>query len=114
MPYLLVQTNQKIAPAEQAAALGKLSKITAELLGKSERYVMVALQPDTPLLFAGDSRPVAYLELKSIGLPVERTAELSQGLCQAVEDLLGVPGERVYIEFADAARPLWGWNGRTF
>jgi len=27
---------------------------------------------------------------------------------------LGLPADRVYIEFADAPRSMWGWNGGTF
>jgi hypothetical protein len=31
-----------------------------------------------------------------------------------VNEKLGVPINRVYIEFADAKASLWGWNGSTF
>ncbi|MDB9356503.1 phenylpyruvate tautomerase MIF-related protein, partial [Nodularia spumigena CS-587/03] len=27
---------------------------------------------------------------------------------------LGVPENRIYIEFADAQATMWGWNGATF
>ena len=26
----------------------------------------------------------------------------------------GIAGDRIYIEFADAPRRMWGWNGGTF
>ena len=54
------------------------------------------------------------LELKSIGLPQDRTTELSKALCKLVHDEFGVRPDRVYIEFADAPRTMWGWNGGTF
>ena len=25
-----------------------------------------------------------------------------------------IDADRIYIEFADAERPMWGWNGGTF
>jgi hypothetical protein len=66
------------------------------------------------MCFAGDTAPCAYLELKSLGLPEQRTAELSAALCGFVEEHLGVPKSRVYIEFASPPRHLFGFDGRTF
>ena len=39
--------------------------------------------------------------------------EISE-LVKDIEDKLGVPKKRIYIEFADAKGSMWGWNGRTF
>ena len=75
---------------------------------------MVSYRHNPDMLFAGSDAPLAYLELKSIGLPGERTGELSALLADAMQQHLGVPADRVYIEFADAERHLWGWNGGTF
>ncbi len=113
MPYLRIQTNVRPEPSAASGLLAALSKEVAVALGKGERYVMVALESGTTMLFAGTDAPLAYLELKSIGLPA-RTGELSRMLCQAVGERLGVAPERIYIEFADAPAHLWGWNGNTF
>ncbi len=113
MPYLRIQTNVRPEPSAASDLLAALSKEVAVALGKPERYVMVALESGTTMLFAGTDAPLAYLELKSIGLPA-RTGELSRMLCQAVGERLGVAPERIYIEFADAPAHLWGWNGDTF
>lgn len=113
MPCLRVQTNLTLAPAEARALLAQLSAAVAQALNKSERYVMVALEPGAPMLFAGSDAPLAYLELKSIGLPA-RMDDLSQMLCRAVGERLGIPEDRIYIEFADAPPHMWGWNGGTF
>ncbi len=114
MPYLKVQTNMDLPMDTQQAVMQTLSRTVAAQLGKAERYVMVALETNTPMLFAGDDQALAYLELKSIGLPEEETARLSRSLCSAVNETLGIPGERIYIEFSNAPRHLWGWDGRTF
>jgi phenylpyruvate tautomerase PptA (4-oxalocrotonate tautomerase family) len=63
---------------------------------------------------AGNRDPLAYLELKSIGLPAQRTKEFSALLCDLVSRELDIPPDRVYIEFSDAPRAMWGWNGGTF
>lgn len=114
MPYLKIQTNQAIDAAAGKSLLARASQLVAGELGKPESYVMVALADNTPMLFAGDDAPLAYLELKSIGLPESKTAALSAALCSLMEDGIGVARDRVYIEFADAPRAMWGWNSTTF
>ena len=69
MPYLGIHTNKKFDDATAQELMKKASHTVAELLGKPESYVMVALPPPVPMMFAGDDAPLAYLELKSIGLP---------------------------------------------
>lgn len=114
MPLLTVTTNRELPAAERPAALKRLSEAVARALGKPEQYVMVGYRHNPDMLFAGSADPLAYLELKSIGLPGECTAELSATLTGEVGELLQVPAERVYIEFANAERHMWGWSGRTF
>jgi len=114
VPYLLVQTSVRVEAEARERLLAAASVRVSELLGKAERYVMVALRDGVPMRFAGSDEPCAYLELKSIGLQESQTPALSAGLCALVREHLGVPPERTYIEFAAAPRALWGWNGGTF
>ena len=115
MPFLKIQTNHATDSTTDEALLAKASKLVARELGKPESYVMVQLQKEVPMLFAGTNAPLAYLELKSIGLPNSSTiAELSANLCALIEQDLNIPKDRIYIEFSDAPRDMWGWNGDTF
>lgn len=114
MPLLKIQTNQDTRPEQRQALLRAASQEVATLLGKPERYVMVSLEHNDAMLFAGTDAPLAYLELKSIGLPTAKTAALSQALCAITHRELSINTDRIYIEFADAERELWGWNGGTF
>ena len=113
MPLLTIHTNVA-RPQQVTELLGPLSRAVSEMLGKPERYVMILLQCSADMLFDAQDGPTAYLELKSIGLPEERTARFSESLCQLMEQHLGIPRERVYIEFSSASRHLWGWSGATF
>lgn len=114
MPYISIQTNQTISENESQDILKKVSHGTAEILGKPESYVMVALQPNTPMCFAGSNEPSAYVQLKSLGLPESSTAEFSQALCSLINTALDVSPERTYIEFSAPQRHMWGWNNKTF
>lgn len=112
MPLLRIATNSQID--DKAALLPKASAKVAQLLGKPERYVMVEIQDQMAMIFDGKTDPLAYLELKSIGLPEDKTGELSAGLCELISGELGINADRIYIEFADAQRHMWGWNQGTF
>ncbi len=114
MPLLSIQTNVEVPPDRRGALLREVSRGLAAALGKPERYVMVSYRHVPDMLFAGDDTPLAYLEVKSIRLPQDRTSELSATLCRLVNDQLGIGQDRIYIEFADAAAHLWGWDGATF
>jgi phenylpyruvate tautomerase len=114
MPLLKITTNSEIEPARRPALLEAASERVAALLGKPERYVMVTLERNPDMIFAGSNAALAYLELKSIGLPADRTAEFSRSLCELLAQQLEIPADRVYIEFSDAERHLWGWNSATF
>jgi len=114
MPYLKIETNVKTEPAQQAGLLQSATDVVATALGKPASYVMVSLQPGSAMLFAGSDAPLAYLELKSLGLPRQRTAELSAALSALITEVLGVDNERIYIEFSDVERSMWGWKGSTF
>ena len=114
MPLLKIQTNAACPEEVRGEMLKQISASVADMLGKPERYVMVSLETNPHMLFAGEETPLAYLELKSIGLPEERTRAFADSLCTLISDRLGVASDRIYIEFSDAARHMWGWNGGTF
>ena len=114
MPYLLIRTNVTVAPEQKQQLLSMGSNVVSNALGKAERYVMVSLESETPMLFDAGDEPCAYMELKSIGLPGDHTSALSLSLCGLISEELGIPTDRIYIEFADAPRHMWGWNNSTF
>ena len=114
MPYLKIQTNLRVTAKVRATVLKEASALVAHALEKPEGFVMVALEPDIAMLFAGTDDPVAFLELKSIGLPARRTKSLSAILCTMIEEHLGVRKDRVYVKFIDVNKGMWGWNGGTF
>lgn len=116
MPLIKVQTSVPAPERAQVETMLKdLSSSLASHLGKPESYVMTAFEPDTPMTFAGTTDPVCYIEIKSVGtMNPTQTKAMSQDFCKKVNEALGVPTHRTYIEFADAKGAMWGWNGSTF
>ena len=114
MPYLAITTNVPLEGDAAAALMREASALVAQSLGKPERYVMVAVHANMPMLFAGEPASTAHLELRSIGLPEDATPDLSQSLCALLKRTLAIAPDRVFINFANEPRSLWGWNSRTF
>ena len=114
MPYLQIQTNQSLDEAQRQALMQQSSKAVADILGKPENYVMVAIQSSVPMLFAGNDQPLAYLQLKSLGLPESSTVDFSKALCDLLNHELDINPNRIYIEFSSPDRHMWGWNKQTF
>ena len=112
MPVLQITTNASI---DDTASLAKqASALVADLLGKPESYVMVQINDNAGLIFAGSDDPCAHLKLKSLGLHESKTRTYSEQLCDFIEQQLGVPPGRTYIEFISPERHMFGWNSGTF
>ena len=116
MPLINVYTSAPAPSAEKRTALlQSLSRTLAQELAKPEAYVMTCLVPQTSMTFAGTEAPACYAEIKNIGtLPEEKTARLSAVLCALLEKELGVPKNRIYLEFNISEPHLFGFNGETF
>jgi len=115
MPFMRVKTNQELATSEgEAAFLQEATSKVAELLGKPERYCMVALEPGELMFFAGSVAPCVHVELASLDLPEAEAEDYSRELCDFLRAKLGVEPERIYIRFDDVERGMWGTNRTTF
>lgn len=114
MPLMAVTTNADPTPETRTDFLRTASAEVSAALGKSESYVMVTLDTGRSMLFGGSDAPTACVRLMSLGLTEEATSPLSQRLCGLLESGLGIPPDRVYIEFGGPPRAMWGWNGKTF
>ncbi|HPA20224.1 MAG TPA: phenylpyruvate tautomerase MIF-related protein [Verrucomicrobiae bacterium] len=112
MPFIRITSNQ--IPDEPNALLAYASKVVARETGKPEAYVMVCLDPPTAMTFAGSTAPVAFFEVRGIGLSTDITPRLSAQLCAVAKSHLAVPPDRVFINFIDVPANRWGFNGETF
>ena len=114
MPTLKIQSNVETPAERRKPILKAASSMVARILGKPESYVMTAVETNPAMTFAGTDAPLAFLELKSIGLPDSITADTSRALCDLVSTETAIDSARIYIEFSNAARKMWGWDKGTF
>ncbi|MDH5392862.1 MAG: phenylpyruvate tautomerase MIF-related protein [Gammaproteobacteria bacterium] len=111
MPVFVINTNIKI---EHDAVLHELSQLCADMLGKPESYVMIQINDQQKLIFAGSHQPAALCSLTSLGLNQQQTAGFSEKICGYLSSHLNIPAARTYIEFKSPERSLFGWNKSTF
>jgi len=117
MPLLQFQSNIQNISEESSDELHHLyGQILSEELGKSIQYVMVSLEFEKNLSFSADvAQPCAYIEVKNVGaLSPDTTSKISKRLSDLCTRFLKIESSRVYIEFQDSERHMWGWNGSTF
>ncbi|MDX8404110.1 MAG: phenylpyruvate tautomerase MIF-related protein [Mariprofundaceae bacterium] len=112
MPILTIHANVTID--DRDSLLKKASAIVAEALSKPESYVMIRLSDNESMSFAGSTDPLAYVELKSLGLSSDKTTALSETICLFIEQNLNIDPARIYIEFSSPERAMFGWNRGTF
>lgn len=114
MPCLIVKTNQSFSKQEKTDYCLSVSAEIAKMLGKPETYVMTLLEDQIVMTMSASTEATAYIELKSINLPEAQTSDFSSSLCELIGNLLNIESNRIYIEFSNAQRHLWGWDGKTF
>ncbi|HEX3626054.1 MAG TPA: phenylpyruvate tautomerase MIF-related protein [Verrucomicrobiae bacterium] len=114
MPLLRLETTVALTDEKSASLLPALSRIVAESIGKPEEYVMVTAN-QVSILMSGEPGDAAFAEVRSIGgLNGTVNQKVSQKLCRLLNQSLGVPANRIYLNFIDIKGENWGWNSNTF
>lgn len=114
MPLLKLETTVSMSEDERKPLLASLSKAVAEIIGKPEQYVIVTAS-QAAMLMSGSPGDAALVDVRSIGgLSGDVNQKLSQWVCKLLSEALGVPPNRVYLNFTDVEAANWGWNGSTF
>ena len=111
MPYLTIKTNQEI---KSESVISEISTFMADLLNKPERVMMVSLSANRPMIFAGQSTPTAFVQLKSIGLTAEQSKDIAPKMNAFLGAILNVAEDRIYIDMQDIDRKMFAFNGKTF
>jgi len=114
MPLLKLETTVVLSDDKRQALLASLSKTIAEIIGKPQQYVMVTAR-QVAIQMSGSPGDAAFVDVRSIGgLTDEVNRKLSQKVSQLLHDSLGIPPNRIYLNFTDVQARHWSWNGSTF
>tara|TARA_B100000674_G_C37706234_1_gene852979 strand:+ start:129 stop:464 length:336 start_codon:yes stop_codon:yes gene_type:complete len=110
MPLLSITTSERVD--DKGLFLRNCSHLISQLTKKSEQYVMIRLFDQTPMYFDKDQSPSCFIELKSIGSL--NPSEMSKEISSFISKQIGIPINRVYINFENINPSNWAWNGKTF
>jgi len=110
MPLLSITTSERVD--DKGLFLRNCSHLISQLTKKSEQYVMIRLFDQIPMYFDKDQSPSCFIELKSIGSL--NPSEMSKEISRFISKQIGIPINRVYINFENINPSNWAWNGKTF
>ena len=111
MPFISKKTNVKISEEKETQLKERLGQAIAIIPGKSESWLMLAIEGEIPMYFRGDnSEPVAFIEIKTFGSASSDVYEkMTKELTKIYGDILGVAPDHMYIRYFGSDD--WGWNG---
>ena len=113
MPYIDIKTSAKATKDAEAAIVSELGKHISIFPGKSERWLMISLDDECRMAFAGTSEGEAIVEVKLFGTPDRSAAQrFTAAATDTVAKNLGISPDRVYVKYEGCT--LWGVGGENF
>lgn len=114
MPYIEAKFSSKLTEEKIEALKTAFGKAIECIPGKSESWLMVNIEDNKKLFFKGNAdADTAYLSVSVFGNAQKTAYEaLTEKLCEAVYEIVGVSPERTYITYSEYDK--WGWNGSNF
>ena len=114
MPLMTIRSSVKIDDTAVGSMLSACSARLAELLAQPEAYVMTLFDRPARMTMAGTANPCCLVEIRSVvALSNEQTRAMAQAFCPMLTEHLGVPPNRIFLNFTDFPRSMWGFNGST-
>ncbi len=113
MPFINVKTNAAVPVDKEKAIKSALGQAITAILGKSEAWLMVGIEPEYALYFKGTNDPAAMVEVSVYGQANPSAFNsLTEKICDILNEQLFIDASRIYVKYA--ATPDWGWNGSNF
>lgn len=113
MPYINVKTNLPVSDLAQEQIKKQLGQAIPILHGKTEDWLMVCLEPECALWFAGSDEPAVMVEVAVYGgANAEDFDQLTARITDVLQAYLEVDPRRVYVKYQECE--YWGWNGSNF
>lgn len=114
MPVLTIRSTAAIGEDAVASLLAAGSASLATTMGQPEAYVMTLFERADGMTMAATSDPSCLIEVRSVvELTADQTRAITGELCTLVEERLGIGPLRVFVNFTDFRRAMWGFNGST-
>ncbi|KAM9329013.1 macrophage migration inhibitory factor [Gastrophryne carolinensis] len=95
--------------------LGHLTEQLAKATCKPSEYIAVHIAPDQIMSFGGSTEPCGVASLSSIGkIGGTQNKSYTKLISDILSKKLGIPCNRLYINYHDLNPTCVGWNNSTF
>ena len=101
MPFVRITTTAHLDDVVKQPLLKSVSEAVSRITGKREALIMVLVDDTDDLRAIG-------------GLNDDINETLSSALSDLITEQLGIPPERIFLNFTNVRGYNWGWNGKTF
>lgn len=114
MPFINVKTNLEVTKEQKEAVKQKLGKAIESIPGKSEEWLMVAIDDNVSLYFKGKSdKAIAFVEVKIFGSTTVEAYQLATAqITRVLNEELLISADQIFVAYAEVEH--WGWNGNNF
>jgi len=113
MPFIDIKTNIDVPHDNQVTIKSKLGEAITAVPGKSEKWLMVEIEPECALWFSGESAPAAMVEVSIYGGASSSVySAMTEKICNILKNELEIRPDRVYVKYTETEN--WGWNGSNF
>lgn len=111
MPFVRAKVNLPVTKAKELEIKTRAGKAIERIPGKSEAYLLLAIEPEQRLYLRGDGdQKIAYIEASIFGNEDHMGFDaFSAELTGIFHDTLGIPQENIYIHYEDIG--AWAVNG---
>lgn len=113
MPYIELKTDKKISKSIEEELVREFGKAIETFPGKTERYLMINVEGDCSMAFAGEIGSCCIVSVDLLGSATDEVyAKMTERTCQIVSKSLGLSEDRIYVKYSEYKN--WGWNGINF
>ena len=113
MPYIKTTTNAGVTAEQEQTIKARLGKAIEIIPGKSERWLMLSINPDVKMYFHGDNDKMAFVEVSIFGRASQQNYQaLTAEITKILGEELGIAPDYVYVKYEESS--YWGWNGSNF
>lgn len=114
MPFIDLKTSAEINESNEALLRKELGKIITLIPGKSEAWLMLSFTDCERMAFRGNAdADTAMVSVDLLGGASDEAYDnMTAAICRAVNDILGVPFDRIYVKYSEFEH--WGFAGENF
>ena len=113
MPYIKTTTNVSVSAEKEETIKKELGQAIEIIPGKSERWLMISIEPDSRMFFHGDNSKMAFVEVSIFGKASPRDYQsLTSKITEILSKELGIEPAYIYVKYEESS--YWGWNGSNF